>query len=135
MPVIEPVVLHGEVVRLEPLGEVHVEALALASAEDPRLYQWSQVPIGDEAVQRFVAEAFGDPPKYATTVAVDGVPHHLADEPPDLLEAEDPVELGRTHRHLVPADLRHQRAALRVDEPRLAGGGPDARIALHPLHH
>jgi RimJ/RimL family protein N-acetyltransferase len=57
MPVIEPVVLHGEVVRLEPLGEVHVEALALASAEDPRLYQWSQVPIGDEAVQRFVAEA------------------------------------------------------------------------------
>jgi len=55
--VIESVVLHGQVVRLEPLEEAHGEALALASGEDPTLYQWSQVPIGVDAAQRFVDEA------------------------------------------------------------------------------
>src|SRR5271165_4578608 len=72
-------------------------------------------------------DALGDPAEHAGPVAVDAVPHHLAHEAADLLEAGDPVELGHADRHLVPADLRHQRAALRVDEPRLAGGGPDAR--------
>src|SRR5262252_6598480 len=79
-------------------------------------------------------DALGDPAEHATPMAVDAVPHDLAHEAADLLEAGDPVELGHAHRHLVPTDLRHQRATLRVDEPRLAGGGPEARIALHPLH-
>src|SRR5271165_2429876 len=79
-------------------------------------------------------EALGDPAEHAGPVAVDAVPHDLAHEAADLFEAGDPIELGHADRHLVTTDFRHQRAALRVDEPRLAGGGPDARIALHPLH-
>jgi N-acetyltransferase len=40
----ESVVLHGRVVRLEPLGHDHVDGLAAASAGDSTLYQWSPVP-------------------------------------------------------------------------------------------
>ena len=79
-------------------------------------------------------DALGDPAEHAGAVAVDAVPHDLAHEATDLLEARDPIELGHAHRHLVPADLLHQSAAQRIDEPWPAGGGPDARIALHPLH-
>src|SRR5882672_5254849 len=79
-------------------------------------------------------DALGDPAEHAGPVAVDAVPHDLAYEAADLLEAGDPIKFGHAHRHLVSADLRYQRAALRVDEPWLTGGGPNARIALHPLH-
>src|SRR5271165_2992546 len=79
-------------------------------------------------------DALGDPAKHAGPVAVDAVPHHLAHEAANLLEAGDAIELGHPHRHLVSTDFRHERAALRVKEPRLAGGSPNARIALHPLH-
>ena len=37
-------VLSGHHIRLEPLGHHHLDALALASAADPSLYQWSPVP-------------------------------------------------------------------------------------------
>src|SRR5262245_13657113 len=76
----------------------------------------------------------GDPAEHAAPMAVDAVPQDLTDKAADLLETSNPIELGHAHRHLVPADLRHQRAGPRVDEPRLAGCGPDARIALHSLH-
>jgi len=64
------------------------------------------------------------------------MPSHMTwrTKPPISLKQANPVKLACAQRHIVPADLRHQRAAQRVDEPRLAGGGPDARIALHPLH-
>src|SRR5262249_35944123 len=77
---------------------------------------------------------FGDPAEHATAMAVDAVPQDLTDKAADLIETSNPVELGHAYRHLVPADLRPTRAGPRVDEPRLAGGGPYARIALHPLH-
>ncbi len=79
-------------------------------------------------------DTFGNPPEHAGPVAVDAVPHHLAHDAADLQETADAIELGHPDRHFVPADFGRQRTALRVDEPRLAGGGPDARIALHPLH-
>jgi RimJ/RimL family protein N-acetyltransferase len=37
-------VLCGHHIRLEPLAHHHLDALALASAADPSLYQWSPVP-------------------------------------------------------------------------------------------
>jgi len=37
-------VLSGHHIRLEPLAHHHLDALALASAADPSLYQWSPVP-------------------------------------------------------------------------------------------
>ncbi|HVR26677.1 MAG TPA: GNAT family protein [Candidatus Polarisedimenticolia bacterium] len=38
--------LSGTNIRLEPLAHHHIDALALASAADPSLYQWSPVPQG-----------------------------------------------------------------------------------------
>ncbi|KJY43407.1 acetyltransferase [Streptomyces sp. NRRL B-1568] len=55
MPV--PVFLHGRSVRLEPLGEHHVEALAAAAAEDRGSYAFTPVPHGVEAMQRYVCDA------------------------------------------------------------------------------
>lgn len=43
--------------RLEPLGARHAAGLAAASALDPSLYRWSAVPIGREAVQRYIDAA------------------------------------------------------------------------------
>jgi len=50
-------VLTGRHVRLEPLSHAHAEALAAASAGDPELYRWSAVPIGRDAVNRYIEAA------------------------------------------------------------------------------
>jgi RimJ/RimL family protein N-acetyltransferase len=44
-------------VRLEPLERRHAAALVEASAEDASLYQWSLVPVGREAVERYIETA------------------------------------------------------------------------------
>jgi N-acetyltransferase len=49
--------LTGRYIILEPLLETHSEALALASSENPALYQWSAVPQGIAAMSRYVASA------------------------------------------------------------------------------
>lgn len=49
--------LTGNHIRLEPLSLAHTEALAAASAGDPELYRWSAVPIGREALQRYIDTA------------------------------------------------------------------------------
>jgi RimJ/RimL family protein N-acetyltransferase len=49
--------LTGEHVRLEPLEERHVPALAAAAAEDRRIYQWSQVPHGSAEMRKYVETA------------------------------------------------------------------------------
>lgn len=43
---IDSCVLPGRHIRLEPLNHSHVEGLAVASAVDPSLYQWSPIPQG-----------------------------------------------------------------------------------------
>lgn len=50
-------VLQGRHVQLEPLELRHTEALAAASAADPSLYEWSLVPQGREAVERYITTA------------------------------------------------------------------------------
>jgi RimJ/RimL family protein N-acetyltransferase len=54
---IDPFVLEGNHVRLEPLELRHVDALVAASAVDPPLYQWSAVPLGYAATVAYVAAA------------------------------------------------------------------------------
>ena len=54
-----PFTLEGRYVRLEPLGERHVDGLAAASAGDPALYQWSPVPRGEAEVRRYIDTAIG----------------------------------------------------------------------------
>jgi RimJ/RimL family protein N-acetyltransferase len=49
--------LNGRHLRLEPLSDAHAEGLIAASAGDPALYQWSAVPIGRDAVLRYIDTA------------------------------------------------------------------------------
>jgi RimJ/RimL family protein N-acetyltransferase len=51
------ITLEGRHVRLEPLARSHAEGLTAASGGDPLLYQWSAVPIGREAVTRYIDTA------------------------------------------------------------------------------
>ena len=71
-------VLQGRHVRLEPLDPRHAEALVAASAADPSLYEWSLVPQGRDAVQRYIATALawreaGTAVPFATVRLADGV--------------------------------------------------------------
>ena len=54
---IDPVTLEGEYVRLEPLERRHAAALVEASAADTSLYTWSLVPVGREAVEKYIESA------------------------------------------------------------------------------
>ena len=50
-------VLTGRHIRLEPLSPTHADGLVAASSGDPVLYQWSAVPIGRDAVHRYIETA------------------------------------------------------------------------------
>jgi len=54
---IELIKLEGDHVRLEPLGREHVDALTEASGADTSFYTWSLVPVGREAVERYIDTA------------------------------------------------------------------------------
>jgi len=54
---IESPALQGRHIRLEPLSADHADALTAASAADPSLYRWSAVPVGRDAVQRYIETA------------------------------------------------------------------------------
>jgi RimJ/RimL family protein N-acetyltransferase len=54
---IESFPLEGRHIRLEPLALSHADGLVAASAGDPALYQWSAVPIGRDAVLRYIETA------------------------------------------------------------------------------
>jgi len=54
-PWIRPVTLEGEIVRLEPVGEEHVEGL-LSAAAFPELWTWMPVSIDGEAILRALLE-------------------------------------------------------------------------------
>jgi N-acetyltransferase len=49
--------LIGKAIRLEPLSHAHADALVAASSGDPELYRWSAVPIGRDAVLRYIDTA------------------------------------------------------------------------------
>jgi RimJ/RimL family protein N-acetyltransferase len=54
---LESPTLNGAYVRLEPLAMSHLDGLVAASAADPALYQWSAVPVGRDAVSRYIETA------------------------------------------------------------------------------
>ena len=54
---LEPFVLEGRFIRLEPLSEAHIPALVEAAAEDRSTYAWSFTPDGHEEMTAYVAEA------------------------------------------------------------------------------
>jgi RimJ/RimL family protein N-acetyltransferase len=51
---LEPVVLSGRFVRLEPLTPAHVPALDAAASEDRATYGWTPIPDGEAAHRRYV---------------------------------------------------------------------------------
>ncbi len=54
---LEPFVLEGTHVRLEPLSEAHVPALVDAASEDRSSYEWTIVPDGTEQMVAHVRDA------------------------------------------------------------------------------
>ncbi len=71
-------VLTGSHIRLEPLSPVHADGLVAASSGGPALYQWSAVPIGRDAVLRYIETALawreaGTAVPFATIRIADGV--------------------------------------------------------------
>jgi N-acetyltransferase len=54
---VDPFVLQGRFVRLEPLALSHVDALVVAASEDRSAYQWAYVPEGVEQMTDFVVDA------------------------------------------------------------------------------
>jgi N-acetyltransferase len=77
MPLESPI-LTGAHVRLEPLSLNHLDGLVAASAADPALYQWSAVPMGRNAVARYIETAIarreaGTAMPFAAVRIADGV--------------------------------------------------------------
>src|SRR5438128_2555707 len=56
----EPIVLRGTLVRLEPLTLAHVPGLVAAAAEDRSTYGWTTVPDGVEAMTVYVVAALDE---------------------------------------------------------------------------
>jgi RimJ/RimL family protein N-acetyltransferase len=56
-PLLQPFVLEGRFVRLEPLTESHVPALVEAAALDRTNYQWAYVPEGSAHMTAYVRDA------------------------------------------------------------------------------
>jgi RimJ/RimL family protein N-acetyltransferase len=54
---LEPLVLEGTSVRLEPLAASHIDALVEAAAEDRSAYQWAYTPDGLEEMTAYVHSA------------------------------------------------------------------------------
>jgi RimJ/RimL family protein N-acetyltransferase len=52
--------LEGRIVRLDPLSEDHIEALAQASAEDRSTYGFTSVPDGLDETRAYVKKALAD---------------------------------------------------------------------------
>ena len=55
--VLEPFMLEGRHVRLEPLRETHIPALVEASGQDRTNYQWTYTPDGVEEMTDYVRDA------------------------------------------------------------------------------
>jgi len=57
---IHPLVLEGEVVRLEPLNSSHIAPLLSIGQENPELYQFTSTPLTQEQADSYYAKAFKD---------------------------------------------------------------------------
>jgi N-acetyltransferase len=54
---LDALTLNGKHLRLEPLTHAHADGLIAASSGDPELYAWSAVPVGRDAVVRYIDTA------------------------------------------------------------------------------
>jgi len=57
---IHPLVLEGQVVRLEPLSDAHIAPLLKIGQAKPDLYQFTSTPLSQEQADSYYAKAFND---------------------------------------------------------------------------
>ena len=55
-----PLVLEGEVVRLEPLTRAHIPALMDIAKATPELFKYTSTPVTDEQAEDYFARAFSE---------------------------------------------------------------------------
>src|SRR5579862_6548798 len=99
------------------------KVLSVAGSHAPRpdaLLARSHWPQMHEP-QRLVVHALRKPTEHAAAMTVDSIPHDLAHEPTDFLEAFDAIELSHADRHFVATYLRNYVTCTRVDEIGLPG--------------
>ena len=93
-------------VRRRSAHEVLAEAVSQTPGDEAFVAGTHRPEMDETKIRLILARCH--PAEHSTPMAVDAVPHDLANEPADLIEAFDPVELGHTHGVLVPAHLAHQ---------------------------
>ena len=103
----ESLSLHGQFIRLEPLGLGHVDGLAAASSANRDLYRWSPVPQGAAEATKYIETAL------AWQTAGTAVPFAI-------VRAADGLVLGSTRFWNI------ERWAWPPDHPSLGRGVPDA---------
>ena len=76
--------------------------------------------------------ASSDPAEHSATVAIDPVPHDLANESTNLLETLDSIEFRHANGVFIPAHLADKLSP--KSHVRLSRTSPEARIRLHLVH-
>ena len=73
-----------------------------------------------------------NPPQHAAAMAIDPIPHHLANESPNRLETRDPIELGHSYRHFIAAFFTHiSTISFKVSLPTT---GSECWVFIHPAN-
>ena len=92
-PAIEPVVLTGRFVRLEPLTLAHVPALDAAASEDRSTFDWTPVPDGEAAHRRYVEQMISE---HAAGRRLGFATVRIADDRPGSDRPENDLVVGTT---------------------------------------
>jgi len=92
-PPIEPVVLAGRFVRLEPLALAHVPGLDAAASEDRATYDWTPVPDGEAAHRRYVETVISE---HAAGRRLGFATVRIADDRPENDRPENDRVVGTT---------------------------------------
>lgn len=100
-------ILQGRIVRLEPLGEQHLEGLVRVSMSDDGLYQWSPVPKGTEEAKKYI--------QTAKSWKEEGMAHPFA-----IIRVHDNAVIGSTRI------FNMERWAWKAGHPRQGREYPDA---------
>ena len=92
-PPLEPVVLAGRFVRLEPLALAHVPGLDAAASEDRATYDWTPVPDGEAAHRRYVETVISE---HAAGRRLGFATVRIADDRPENDRPENDRVVGTT---------------------------------------
>ncbi len=119
---LQPVILEGKLVRLEPLAPQHVQGL-WAAAQDPAIWRWLPFRVGSEAeASRLVS--------FASAAAKNGAMLSFA----QILRAGDEIMGSTSYLAVEPAQLRLEIGATWLN-PRHQRTGANTEAKLLLLRH